>query len=30
MAKHLHSTMYFPLLSYWTLVNVKIGGLLQP
>jgi len=30
MAEHLRSTMHFPLLSYWTLINRKIGGLLHP
>jgi hypothetical protein len=30
MAEHLRWTMYFPLLRYWTLVNLKIGGLLHP
>jgi hypothetical protein len=30
MAEHLRSTMYFPRLTYWTLVNLKIGGLLHP
>jgi hypothetical protein len=30
MAEHWCSTMYFPLLSYWTLVNVKMGGRFQP
>jgi hypothetical protein len=30
MAEHLRSTTYFPLLSYWTLINRKIGGTLQP
>jgi hypothetical protein len=30
MAEHLRSTMSFPLMSYWTLVNLKIGGLLHP
>jgi len=29
MAEHLRSTMYFPPPSYWTLVNVKMGGRFQ-
>jgi len=29
MAEHLRSTMYFPLMSYWTLANRKIGGVLH-
>jgi hypothetical protein len=29
MAEHLRSTMYFPLMSYWTLVNRKIEALLH-
>jgi len=30
MREHLRSTMYFLLLSFWMLVDRKIGGLLHP